>query len=286
MTKAELVDEVSKVSDLTRKHSEVIVDAVFTSIIDALQKGDKIELRGFGSFRIRRRDSRTGRNPKTGAGVRGARQEGPPLQARQGAPGADQPELKASVGLGIPLPQGSRRARASSPAAWRRPSRCWARRCPGCPPPEAERGQHRLLRPLPPAPPRRCSSAFLDGLLAQIGVDAAGHAAAGRSRRRRSRRSTRPALGRAPAVGPRHRPPPGPAQPLLAGPHPGRRASSCASWRRKAPPCARPSTRCTRCSRPSIARLDQAARRAVEQADPDKAAFLAGEARTRAWWTR
>ena len=69
MTKAELVDTVSKVSDLTRKHSEVIVDAVFSSIIDALHKGEKIELRGFGSFRVRRRDSRTGRNPKTGAGV-------------------------------------------------------------------------------------------------------------------------------------------------------------------------------------------------------------------------
>jgi len=69
VTKAELVDEVATISDLTRKHSEVIVEAVFSSIIDALQKGDKIELRGFGSFRIRRRDSRTGRNPKTGAGV-------------------------------------------------------------------------------------------------------------------------------------------------------------------------------------------------------------------------
>ena len=69
MTKAELVDEVGREAALTRKHSEVIVDAVFTSIMDALQKGDKIELRGFGSFRIRRRDSRTGRNPKTGAGV-------------------------------------------------------------------------------------------------------------------------------------------------------------------------------------------------------------------------
>ena len=69
MTKAELVEELSNVADLTRKHSEVIVDAVFTSIIDALHKGEKIELRGFGSFRVRRRDSRTGRNPKTGAGV-------------------------------------------------------------------------------------------------------------------------------------------------------------------------------------------------------------------------
>jgi len=69
MTKAELVETVSKVSELTRKHSEVIVEAVFSSIRDALQKGDKIELRGFGSFRIRRRRSRTGRNPKTGVGV-------------------------------------------------------------------------------------------------------------------------------------------------------------------------------------------------------------------------
>ena len=69
MTKAELVEEVARVSDLTRKHSEVIVDAVVVSIIDALKKGDKIELRGFGTFRVRRRDSRTGRNPKTGAGV-------------------------------------------------------------------------------------------------------------------------------------------------------------------------------------------------------------------------
>ena len=101
MTKAELVDEVSRVSDLTRKHSEVIVDAVFTSIIDALQKGDKIELRGFGSFRIRRRDSRTGRNPKTGAGVVVPAKKRPPLQARQGAPGADQPAPELGDGPGL-----------------------------------------------------------------------------------------------------------------------------------------------------------------------------------------
>jgi integration host factor subunit beta len=69
MTKAELVDEVGQQVSLTRKHSEVIVDAVFSSIVEALQRGDKIELRGFGSFRVRRRRSRTGRNPKTGQGV-------------------------------------------------------------------------------------------------------------------------------------------------------------------------------------------------------------------------
>ena len=53
MTKAELVEEVSRVSDLTKKHSEVIVDTVFRSIIEALHRGEKIELRGFGSFRLR-----------------------------------------------------------------------------------------------------------------------------------------------------------------------------------------------------------------------------------------
>lgn len=66
MTKAALVEEVARVADLTKKHSEVIVETVFRSIIDALQRGEKIELRGFGSFRLRRRESRKGRNPKTG----------------------------------------------------------------------------------------------------------------------------------------------------------------------------------------------------------------------------
>ena len=69
MTKAELVEEVGHEAALTRKHSEVIVDAVFSSIVEALQRGDKIELRGFGSFRVRERGRRTGRNPKTGEGV-------------------------------------------------------------------------------------------------------------------------------------------------------------------------------------------------------------------------
>lgn len=66
MTKAELVEEVARVSELTKKHSEIIVNTVFDSIVDALQKDEKIELRGFGSFRIRQRRSRQGRNPKTG----------------------------------------------------------------------------------------------------------------------------------------------------------------------------------------------------------------------------
>ena len=69
MTKADLVDKVTALGDLTRRDGEVIVDLLFDSVIGALKSGDKIEIRGFGSFRTRQRNSRTGRNPKTGARV-------------------------------------------------------------------------------------------------------------------------------------------------------------------------------------------------------------------------
>jgi integration host factor subunit beta len=88
MTKAELVDEVSRVSDLTKKHSEVIVETVFRSIIAALQRGEKIELRGFGSFRLRQREPRKGRNPKTGDKV-----DVPPKKVPYFKPGKELKEL-------------------------------------------------------------------------------------------------------------------------------------------------------------------------------------------------
>src|ERR1700722_1740684 len=69
VTKAELVEEVSRVTELPRKESEAVVETIFDSIIGALQSDDKIEIRGFGSFRTRQRRGRTGRNPKTGAKV-------------------------------------------------------------------------------------------------------------------------------------------------------------------------------------------------------------------------
>src|SRR5690348_7704400 len=69
MTKADLVEEVTQLGDLTRRDGEVIVDTIFESVIQALKTGDKIEIRGFGSFRIRQRKPRIGRNPKTGAKV-------------------------------------------------------------------------------------------------------------------------------------------------------------------------------------------------------------------------
>jgi integration host factor subunit beta len=69
MTKAELVEEVAKASELTKKDAERLVEIVFKSLIETLNNGEKIELRGFGSFRLRERNPRKGRNPKTGAAV-------------------------------------------------------------------------------------------------------------------------------------------------------------------------------------------------------------------------
>ena len=69
MTKAELVEEVARSTQLTKKHAEIIVNTVFDSIVHSLKEGEKIELRGFGSFRIRHRGPRIGRNPKTGEKV-------------------------------------------------------------------------------------------------------------------------------------------------------------------------------------------------------------------------
>lgn len=69
MTKADLIENVSQAVELSRKDSEVIVETIFESIVKSLRAGDKIEIRGFGSFRTRQRNSRVGRNPKTGARV-------------------------------------------------------------------------------------------------------------------------------------------------------------------------------------------------------------------------
>jgi len=69
MTKADLIEEVSRVVEMTRKEAEVIVEAIFDSIVRSLRGGDKIEIRGFGSFRTRQRQPRVGRNPRSGEQV-------------------------------------------------------------------------------------------------------------------------------------------------------------------------------------------------------------------------
>src|ERR1019366_5624459 len=66
MTKEDLKKEVPGRAKLPQKDREVIVDTIFDSVVRSLRVGDKIEIRGFGSFRTRQRKPRVGRNPKTG----------------------------------------------------------------------------------------------------------------------------------------------------------------------------------------------------------------------------
>lgn len=70
MTKNELVDRVAKKVGLTRKTSYETVNAVFSNIRDAMVKGDKVIITGFGTFKVRSRSTRTGRNPQTGQSIK------------------------------------------------------------------------------------------------------------------------------------------------------------------------------------------------------------------------
>jgi integration host factor subunit beta len=100
ITKADLVERVIHVTELPRKDSVAAVEIVFESITQALQKSDKIEIRGFGSFRTRDRRGRIGRNPKTGERVQVAAKKIPHFKPSR--------ELKEYINEGHPT---------SSPAA-------------------------------------------------------------------------------------------------------------------------------------------------------------------------
>lgn len=70
MTKSELVEIIAEAhGEITRREAEVVVNEIFSVISDALASGDRVELRGFGSFTTKRRSPRVGRNPKTGEAV-------------------------------------------------------------------------------------------------------------------------------------------------------------------------------------------------------------------------
>lgn len=70
MTKSELIEQVSaSYPDISKKQVEFIVNSIFLSIKEAVKNGDKVEIRGFGSFKIREKSSKMGRNPKTGLEV-------------------------------------------------------------------------------------------------------------------------------------------------------------------------------------------------------------------------
>ena len=69
LTKAALVEEVAQAADVPQKAAESVVETVLGSIVESLRRGEKVELRGFGSFRLRRRAPRRGRNPRSGESV-------------------------------------------------------------------------------------------------------------------------------------------------------------------------------------------------------------------------
>jgi integration host factor subunit beta len=107
MTKADLIDEVSQQVELTRKDSEVIVETIFDSIVRSLRAGDKIEIRGFGSFRTRQRNPRVGRNPKTGDRVEVPAKKIPFFKPSKELVNAGTPESQAAAAAPPPPPQPS-----------------------------------------------------------------------------------------------------------------------------------------------------------------------------------
>ena len=97
MTKAELVEEIARVAELTKKDAEILFEVAIGEMVSALHRGEKIEIRGFGSFRVRQRAARRGRNPKTGASV-----EIPAKQVPYFRPGK---ELREAIASSSEVPQ-------------------------------------------------------------------------------------------------------------------------------------------------------------------------------------
>src|ERR1035441_4725422 len=95
LKKADLIEKVCELVQIPRKEATVIVELILDAMVQALRRGEKVEIRGFGSFRTRQRRGRIGRNPKTGARV-----EVPPKKNPFFKPSK---ELKDHVNSGSPL---------------------------------------------------------------------------------------------------------------------------------------------------------------------------------------
>lgn len=83
MNKTELVDAVAKSTGLTKADTKKTIDAVFEQISKSLKKGDPVQLIGFGSFKVNKREAREGRNPQTGATIKIAARKVPAFSAGQ-----------------------------------------------------------------------------------------------------------------------------------------------------------------------------------------------------------
>lgn len=81
MNRQELIASIAEKSGITKKDAETVLSATIASITEALKKGDKVQLVGFGTFEIRERAARTGRNPATGAEIKIAAAKTPAFKA-------------------------------------------------------------------------------------------------------------------------------------------------------------------------------------------------------------
>ncbi len=81
MNKAEFVDAVADAAELSKIEAARAVDAMVSSITKALKKGDTVTLVGFGTFQVRERGARTGRNPRTGDAIKIAASKNPAFKA-------------------------------------------------------------------------------------------------------------------------------------------------------------------------------------------------------------
>ncbi len=107
-TKADLVEEVARAAELTKKQAEAVVESVFQGIVASLRAGQKIELRGFGSFKLRQRGARVARNPKKS----GVKVHVPPKLVPYFKPGK---KLKELINEEAPAPEAAPAAASALP---------------------------------------------------------------------------------------------------------------------------------------------------------------------------
>ena len=84
MTKAELINSIAEKGEFTKKDAEKAVNAVFGSVQKALVEGEKVQLIGFGTFEVKSRSARVGRNPQTGKEIKIAASKVPTFKAGKG----------------------------------------------------------------------------------------------------------------------------------------------------------------------------------------------------------
>jgi DNA-binding protein HU-beta len=124
VNKTELIGKISEVSELSRREAQTALDSMLYAVSSAVKGGDAVRITGFGTFRLRPRAARTGRNPQTGAAVK--------IKASNGigfAPGAT---LKAQLNTrgAIPKPGGAPAAPAKKAAAAKAPAKKAAVKAP------------------------------------------------------------------------------------------------------------------------------------------------------------